>query len=38
VVAGWSLNGSQRELIGRIVDTAVVDLIGPEFMAPPQRA
>jgi aryl-alcohol dehydrogenase-like predicted oxidoreductase len=36
-VAGWSLNTAQRELIERIVNAAVLDPIGPEFMAPPQR-
>jgi aryl-alcohol dehydrogenase-like predicted oxidoreductase len=36
-VAGWSLNTAQRELIERIVNTAVLDPVGPEFMAPPQR-
>jgi aryl-alcohol dehydrogenase-like predicted oxidoreductase len=37
-VAGWSLNDTERELIDRIVNTAVPDPVGPEFMAPPQRA
>jgi aryl-alcohol dehydrogenase-like predicted oxidoreductase len=37
-VAGWSLTASDREQIERIVDTAVVDPVGPEFMAPLQRA
>ena len=37
-VAGWSLTASDREQIERIVDTAVVDSVGPEFMAPLQRA
>jgi aryl-alcohol dehydrogenase-like predicted oxidoreductase len=37
-VAGWSLNSADRELIERIVNTAVIDPIGPEFMAPLQRA
>ena len=36
-VAGWSLAASDREQIGRIVNTAVVDPVGPEFMAPLQR-
>ena len=36
-VAGWSLNTAQRELIECIVNTAVLDPVGPEFMAPPQR-
>jgi aryl-alcohol dehydrogenase-like predicted oxidoreductase len=36
-VAGWSLNSSHRELIERIVNTAIIDPVGPEFMAPLQR-
>ena len=36
-VAGWSLNAAHRELIVRIVNEAVIDPVGPEFMAPPQR-
>jgi aryl-alcohol dehydrogenase-like predicted oxidoreductase len=36
-VAGWSLNGADRDLIERIVNAAVTDPIGPEFMAPAQR-
>ena len=36
-VAGWSLDDAERRLIERIVNTAVTDPIGPEFMAPPQR-
>jgi aryl-alcohol dehydrogenase-like predicted oxidoreductase len=36
-VAGWSLTDAERELIKHIVNTAVTDPIGPEFMAPPQR-
>jgi aryl-alcohol dehydrogenase-like predicted oxidoreductase len=36
-VAGWSLTDVERESIEHIVNTAVVDPIGPEFMAPPQR-
>jgi aryl-alcohol dehydrogenase-like predicted oxidoreductase len=36
-VAGWSLNEPQRQLIEHIVNSAVVDPVGPEFMAPPQR-
>jgi aryl-alcohol dehydrogenase-like predicted oxidoreductase len=36
-VAGWSLTDMERESIEHIVNTAVVDPIGPEFMAPPQR-
>ena len=37
-VAGWSLGDAERQMVERIVNTAVVDPIGPEFMAPPQRA
>jgi aryl-alcohol dehydrogenase-like predicted oxidoreductase len=36
-VAGWSLNQGNREAIERIVNAAVTDPVGPEFMAPPQR-
>jgi aryl-alcohol dehydrogenase-like predicted oxidoreductase len=36
-VAGWSLTEAEREMIEHIVNTAVVDPVGPEFMAPPQR-
>jgi hypothetical protein len=36
-VAGWSLNAMQRDLIESIVFATVVDPVGPEFMAPPQR-
>jgi aryl-alcohol dehydrogenase-like predicted oxidoreductase len=36
-VAGWSLDDAERRVIERIVNTAVTDPIGPEFMAPPQR-
>jgi aryl-alcohol dehydrogenase-like predicted oxidoreductase len=36
-VAGWSLQSSDRQQIERIVSTAIVDPVGPEFMAPPQR-
>jgi len=37
-VAGWSLNRADREQIERIVNTAIIDPVGPEFMAPLQRA
>src|SRR5271165_1809765 len=37
-VAGWSLNAANRELIEHIVNTAITDPVGPEFMAPLQRA
>jgi aryl-alcohol dehydrogenase-like predicted oxidoreductase len=36
-VAGWSLQSSDREQIERIVRTTILDPVGPEFMAPPQR-
>ena len=36
-VGGWSLNAAHREVIEHIVNTAVLDPVGPEFMAPPQR-
>jgi aryl-alcohol dehydrogenase-like predicted oxidoreductase len=36
-VAGWSLDSTSRTLIERIVNTAVTEPVGPEFMAPPQR-
>jgi aryl-alcohol dehydrogenase-like predicted oxidoreductase len=36
-VAGWSLDDATRALIERIVNAAVTDPVGPEFMAPPQR-
>jgi aryl-alcohol dehydrogenase-like predicted oxidoreductase len=36
-VAGWSLSSADRALIERIVNAAVIDPVGPEFMAPPQR-
>jgi aryl-alcohol dehydrogenase-like predicted oxidoreductase len=36
-VAGWSLNATHRALIELIVNMAVRDPVGPEFMAPAQR-
>jgi aryl-alcohol dehydrogenase-like predicted oxidoreductase len=36
-VAGWSLNAADRAQIERIVNTAIIDPVGPEFMAPLQR-
>src|ERR1700676_915049 len=36
-VGGWSLNALHRELVECIVNMTVVDPVGPEFMAPPQR-
>jgi hypothetical protein len=37
-VAGWSIDAASRMLVERIVNTAVKDPIGPEFMAPLKRA
>jgi aryl-alcohol dehydrogenase-like predicted oxidoreductase len=37
-VAGWSLDGVDRELIEHIVSWAITDPVGPEFMAPPPRS
>lgn len=37
-VAGWSLTDAERGQIEAIVNTTVRDPVGPEFMAPPQRA
>jgi aryl-alcohol dehydrogenase-like predicted oxidoreductase len=37
-VGGWSLDAANRKRVERIVNGAVTDPIGPEFMAPPQRA
>ena len=36
-VAGWSLDAVDREKLERIVNTAITDPVGPEFMAPSQR-
>jgi aryl-alcohol dehydrogenase-like predicted oxidoreductase len=36
-VADWSLDAADRTLIERIVNTVVLDPVGPEFMAPLQR-
>jgi aryl-alcohol dehydrogenase-like predicted oxidoreductase len=36
-VAGWSLDSATRKQIERIVNTAIADPVGPEFMAPLQR-
>ena len=33
-VAGWSLGTAERKQIERIVNDAIVDPVGPEFMAP----
>ena len=37
-VAGWSLDTAALQKIDRILNEAILDPIGPEFMAPPQRA
>jgi aryl-alcohol dehydrogenase-like predicted oxidoreductase len=37
-VSGWSLSTADRGAIERIVNAAVKDPVGPEFMAPLQRA
>jgi len=37
-VAGWALNAADLALIDLIVNTAVKDPVGPEFMAPPPRS
>jgi aryl-alcohol dehydrogenase-like predicted oxidoreductase len=37
-VADWTLDSADRELIECIVNTAITDPVGPEFMAPLQRA
>jgi aryl-alcohol dehydrogenase-like predicted oxidoreductase len=36
-VSGWSLDDASRQAIERIVNTAITDPVGPEFMAPLQR-
>jgi aryl-alcohol dehydrogenase-like predicted oxidoreductase len=36
-VSGWSLDDASRQSIERIVNGAVIDPVGPEFMAPLQR-
>src|SRR5580692_12871302 len=37
-VAGWSLDAADRKRVEGIVNAAVTDPIGPEFMAPPPRS
>jgi aryl-alcohol dehydrogenase-like predicted oxidoreductase len=37
-VAGWSLGAATRARIDRILSEAIADPVGPEFMAPLQRA
>jgi aryl-alcohol dehydrogenase-like predicted oxidoreductase len=36
-VAGWSLTAVDRAQLERIVNSAITDPVGPEFMAPSQR-
>ena len=37
-LSGWSLDAAARARIDRILNTAITDPIGPEFMAPPARS
>jgi aryl-alcohol dehydrogenase-like predicted oxidoreductase len=37
-VFGWSLDTAARQEIDRILCRSITDPVGPEFMAPPQRA
>jgi aryl-alcohol dehydrogenase-like predicted oxidoreductase len=37
-VAGWSLDPATKAEVDRILNAAITDPIGPEFMAPPQRS
>jgi aryl-alcohol dehydrogenase-like predicted oxidoreductase len=37
-IAGWLLDGAARTAIDRILREEIPDPIGPEFMAPPERA
>jgi aryl-alcohol dehydrogenase-like predicted oxidoreductase len=37
-VLGWSLNAAYREMIEYIVNQAIIDPVGPEFMAPSERS
>lgn len=36
-VVGWELDAAGKSEINRIIETAVKDPVGPEFMAPPSR-
>jgi len=36
-VSGWTLTEEDRAEIDRILDAAIADPVGPEFMAPPSR-
>jgi aryl-alcohol dehydrogenase-like predicted oxidoreductase len=37
-IAGWSVDAAARGVIDRILRAAIVDPVGPEFMAPPARS
>jgi aryl-alcohol dehydrogenase-like predicted oxidoreductase len=37
-IAGWSVDAAARGAIDRILRAAIVDPVGPEFMAPPARS
>jgi aryl-alcohol dehydrogenase-like predicted oxidoreductase len=37
-ISGWSVDGAGRSQIERILRDAVIDPVGPEFMAPPARS
>jgi hypothetical protein len=37
-VTGWSLDAAAMEQIESILSETIVDAVGPEFMAPPQRS
>jgi aryl-alcohol dehydrogenase-like predicted oxidoreductase len=37
-VSGWSLNAAYREMVEYIVNKAIIDPVGPEFMAPSERS
>ena len=37
-VLGWNVDGTTRAAIDRILNTIVIDPVGPEFLAPPARA
>jgi len=37
-VSGWTLSGEARKEIDGILQEAVIDPVGPEFMAPPTRS
>jgi hypothetical protein len=37
-ISGWSVDGAGRGEIERILRDAIIDPVGPEFMAPPARS